>query len=61
MNEPRTRHDGRTMQDDMERLREAWLDLAFAVLSAVGVVWLARRLGRKLKPWAAEREHRHDR
>lgn len=59
-NDQPPRNTGGTMQDDLERLRVAWLDFAFAVMSAVGFVWLARRLGLKLKPWAAEREHRHD-
>ena len=56
-----TTNNGGTMQDDLERLRVAWLDFAYAVMSAVGFVWLARRLGLKLKPWVTEREHRDDR
>jgi len=55
-----TGHNGGTMQNDSDKLREAWLGLAYAILSAIGVVRLARRLGFSLKPWAAEREHRRD-
>lgn len=49
---------GETLQEQLEELREAWRDLFYAIASAVGIVWLTRRLGLKLKPWAREREIR---
>jgi hypothetical protein len=47
-----------TLQEDAERLREAWLDLAYLILDTVGVVWIVRRLGLRLRPWAQERSER---
>lgn len=51
-------YNGRTMQEDFDKLREAWLDFAYAVLKSIGIVALVRRLGWHLKPWVREREAR---
>ncbi len=51
-------YDERTMQDDLDRLREAWLDLAYSMVKAVGIVALVRRLGMQPKAWVTEREAR---
>jgi len=43
-----------TMQEDFDRLREAWLDLAAAVAQALWTPRVARgatRLGLRPRPW----------
>ncbi len=51
-------YDERTMQDDLDRLREAWLDFAYLVVKALGIIALVRRLGMLPKAWVTEREAR---
>jgi hypothetical protein len=55
---PPVANNERTMQDDLDRLREAWLDLTYGVMKALGIVALVRRLGMQPKAWVREREAR---
>ena len=48
----------KTLQQEAEELREAWLDLIYAMLWPVR--WLVRRLGLPVKPWVREREIREE-
>jgi hypothetical protein len=49
------------LDDDLARLRKAWLDFAYTVLKAVGVVALVRRAGMEPKAWVRDREDAHGR
>lgn len=49
---------GDEVERDLERLREAWLDLAYVLGRELGLIWLVRRLGLQPKRWVVEREIR---
>lgn len=48
------------LQQEAEELREAWLDLVYAVLKTLGMIRLAKRRGWERKPWVHEREERDE-
>jgi hypothetical protein len=48
------------LQQECGELREAWLNLAYEVGKALGLIRLAKRRGWKLKPWVQEREERDE-
>jgi hypothetical protein len=47
-----------TLQEDAERLREAWLDVLYEVGKAWGLIRFLEWRGAKLKPWVRERQIR---
>jgi hypothetical protein len=47
-----------TLQDDQRELRQQWEDLIYAICSATGIVWLAKRFGGGLKDKYREAEIR---
>ncbi len=44
-----------TLREDQERVNEALLDLAYAIIDALGLLEFAKRRDWKLRPWAAKR------
>ena len=48
----------KTTQEALEDLRQAWLDLMYALLWPIR--WLVHRLGWNVKPWVREREVREE-
>ena len=50
-----------TIQDDIDELGEALEDFAYALFTAIGCSWIARKCGRKLRPWAQEAKLRAER
>lgn len=49
-----------TLQDDMDRLHEAWRDLGYELAKTTGLLRLLRWRGVRLKPWVIEREQRDE-
>lgn len=48
------------MNDAQLKLRESWLDLAYTIAKALGVIALSQRLGLTPKLWVRERMNRDD-
>lgn len=49
-----------TLQEDVEQLRKALLDLSYAFLDGIGLIRLAERYGMTLRPWVLERRNIND-
>jgi hypothetical protein len=47
---------GKTLDDELAELRRAWLDLAYSLVKASGMLSLIRRMGLTPKDWIRERE-----
>lgn len=52
-----TEDDDKTLQEEMDELREAVRDLGYAIFKALGIVRLCERIPwLRLKPWVRERQ-----